>query len=47
LYEPLADVVRSSAMSPSGDVMIRFVKAAPAAVNRLAVIPATKTSSPV
>jgi hypothetical protein len=27
LYEPIADVVRSSAMSPSGDVMIRLAYA--------------------
>jgi hypothetical protein len=33
-------------MSPSGDVMTRFVKPAPAAVNRFIVIYAAKTSTP-
>ena len=41
----MAVALRSSAMSPSGDVMMRLVKPAPAAVNRFFVIPAPKISS--
>src|SRR6185369_9032885 len=45
LLFPMLPTTRSSAMSPSGEVMILEVNPVPAAVNRPAVIPAPKINS--